>query len=80
MSKVISSAEVVPILSNAHGFDYPVKAVVRVGDETRTRIGTIDKLVHDVVRPYGGGYVTFALQDGTYRTAKLRDVVSVEVL
>jgi hypothetical protein len=66
-------------LSDAYSNKSHVAAVVRVGDEKRLRIGTVDLLVRDAFRS-NVGYVTFALMNGTYRTAKLRDVQTVMVL
>jgi hypothetical protein len=72
----MSSNELYEILKNAYVNKSPIQAVVRVGDEKRTRVGVIDALVH---RSWMFGYVTIALQDGTYRTTRLPDVESVMV-
>jgi hypothetical protein len=56
-----------------------VKALVRVSfdDDTRVRIGTIERIVSNEEHAKKAGYVTFALEDGSYRTARLYDVLSV---
>jgi len=56
-----------------------VQALVRVNwdDNTRVRIGTVDRLVSNEEHAKKAGYVTFALEDGSYRTARLYDVLSV---
>ncbi len=59
-----------------------IQALVRVNwdDNTRVRIGTVDRLVSNEEHAKKAGYVTFALEDGSYRTARLYDVLSVNSL
>jgi hypothetical protein len=68
------------VLQSALNNQTPVQATVRVNwdDNTRVRVGKVDRLVHSAHRPKSDGYVTFSLQDGSYRTARLHDVLSVE--
>jgi hypothetical protein len=70
------------VLQNAFSSKARVAAIVTVqGDsEPRMRIGTVDRLVHASHRPKADGYVTFALQEGGYRTAQLSQVKSIGYL
>jgi hypothetical protein len=70
------------MLFNAYFSKTPVEATVSVkgDDEKRIRIGTIDRMIHHVNTPKEDAYVTFALQDGTFRTARLSQFESLKYL
>jgi hypothetical protein len=49
-----------------------VRATVMVDQETRIRIGSVEKI--------GNGYVTLRLEDGSFRSTRNENVMSVEII
>jgi hypothetical protein len=49
-----------------------VRATVMVDQETRIRIGSVEKI--------GDGYVTIRLEDGSFRSTRNENVLSVEII
>jgi hypothetical protein len=70
------------MLFDAYRSKTPVEATVAVSsdNEKRVRIGTVDRMIHHVNTPIEEAYVTFALQDGTFRTARLSQFESLRYL
>jgi hypothetical protein len=76
------SSNMYKTLVNAYLSKARVGAVVSLKDsgEKRVRIGTIDRMIHHVNTPIEEAYVTFALQDGKFRTARLSQITSIGYL